>query len=121
MEFEWKNFPGFTTLGILIEIQKMMAKLKCEPEQFQGRIIFMSISMTLQLYNEFFECWNVATYAKRVPLGCWSFLGPGCETKWYGPHVRKPNGEWNRVAEIITVNFAETGHPIRQATSPLGR
>ena len=25
MEFEWKNFPGFTTLGILAEIQKMMA------------------------------------------------------------------------------------------------
>ena len=43
MEFEWTNFPGFTTLGILSEIQKMMAELKCEPEQFQGRIIFMSM------------------------------------------------------------------------------
>ena len=38
-----KNFPGFTTLGILNEIQKMMADFKCEPEQFQGRIIFMSM------------------------------------------------------------------------------
>ena len=43
MEFEWKNYPGFTTLGILAEIQKMMAESKCEPEQFQGRIIFMSM------------------------------------------------------------------------------
>ena len=46
-------FTGFTTLEILDEIQKMMAELKCEPEQFQGRIIFMS------MYNneifEFFE------------------------------------------------------------------
>ena len=41
-EFEWKNFPGFTTLQILDEIQKMMTELKCEPEHFQGRIIFMS-------------------------------------------------------------------------------
>ena len=43
IEFEWKKFPGFTTLGILTEISKMMAELKCEPEQFQGRIIFMSM------------------------------------------------------------------------------
>ena len=32
MEFEWKMFPGFTTLGILDEIQKMMTELQCEPE-----------------------------------------------------------------------------------------
>ena len=43
MEFEWNIFPGFTTLGILDEIQKMMTKSKCEPEQYKGRIIFMSI------------------------------------------------------------------------------
>ena len=47
MEFEWTKFPGFTTLAILTEIQKMMAELKCEPEQFQGRIIFSPCSMTL--------------------------------------------------------------------------
>ena len=35
---EWKNFQGFTTLGILDEIQKMMTESKCEPEQFKGRI-----------------------------------------------------------------------------------
>ena len=40
---EWKKFPGFITLGILNEIQKMIAELKFEPEQFQGRIIFMSM------------------------------------------------------------------------------
>ena len=43
MEVEWKNFTGFTTLGFLSEIQKMMAEVKCDPEQFQGRIIFMSM------------------------------------------------------------------------------
>ena len=31
MEFEWNNFSGFTTLGILDEIQNMMAELRCEP------------------------------------------------------------------------------------------
>ena len=43
MEFEWKIFPGFTPLDILAEIQKMMTEMKCEPEHFQGRIIFMSM------------------------------------------------------------------------------
>ena len=42
-EFEWKKFPGFTTLGILDEIQKMMTESKCEPEQLKGIIIFMSM------------------------------------------------------------------------------
>ena len=42
MEFEWTNFPGYTTLGILDEIQETMTtELKCEPEHFKGRIIFM--------------------------------------------------------------------------------
>ena len=34
---------GFTTLQILAEIQKRMTEMECEPEQFQGRIIFMSM------------------------------------------------------------------------------
>ena len=43
MEFEWKIFPGFTTLGILEEIQKLMKCIQCEPEQFKDTIIFMSM------------------------------------------------------------------------------
>ena len=43
MEFQWNIFPGFTTLQILFEIQNMMTEVKCEPHQFQGRIIFMSM------------------------------------------------------------------------------
>ena len=43
MELEWKIFPKFTTLQILNEIQNMMTETQCEPEQFPGRIIFMSM------------------------------------------------------------------------------
>ena len=35
-----EKVSGFTTLGILDETQKMMTELKCEPEHFQGRIIY---------------------------------------------------------------------------------
>ena len=38
-----ENFPGFTTLQILAEIQKMMTEMRCEREQLQRRIIFMSM------------------------------------------------------------------------------
>ena len=44
-EFEWKIFPGFTTLGILEEIQKFMTSLLCEPEHFNDMTIFMSMFM----------------------------------------------------------------------------
>ena len=40
MEFEWKIFLGFTTVGILDEIQQLLGKLQCEPENITGRIIF---------------------------------------------------------------------------------
>ena len=41
MEFEWNIFPGFTALQLVHGVQKIMSKMG-EPEQFQGRIIFMS-------------------------------------------------------------------------------
>ena len=42
-EFEWKIFPGITTLGLVGEIQSLMTDLQCEPEHFTDRIIFMSM------------------------------------------------------------------------------
>ena len=92
MEFEWKILPGITTLGLLEEIQKLMERFQCEPEQFNDRVIFMS------MYNDI--AWGengntekcvqnsikVAKYARRFPCGRWSFLGPGSEKKWYGTY-----------------------------------
>ena len=62
---------------------------------------------------------KIVSHAKRFPNRCWSYLG--CEKKWHGTHVSKPNGEWNRVAEIMMLNFAESGHPVFRATSASGR
>ena len=42
MEFEWNIFQGFTTLQLVQEVQEFLSKMG-EPEQFQGRIIFMSM------------------------------------------------------------------------------
>ena len=113
MEFEWKKFPGFTTVQILAEIQNMMTEIKCEPEQFQGRIVFMS------MYND--TVWrekgnkelciansiNVADYARRFAPGQWSFLGPGSETKWYESHTYKPNACVSRIQCLRKRRFEE--------------
>ena len=52
---------------------------------------------------------------------CWSFLVPRCEKKWYGTHVNKPDGQRDKTAEGMMLNFAESGHPILRATSALER
>ena len=42
MEIEWNIFSGFTTLKHVQEVQKFMNKMS-DPDQFQGRSIFMSL------------------------------------------------------------------------------
>ena len=42
MEFEWNIFPGFTTLQLCNKVQEFLSKMS-EPEDFTGRIIFMSM------------------------------------------------------------------------------
>ena len=63
----------------------------------------------------------VSLFAKRFPAGRWSFLGSGSETKWYSTDNERPQGEWDRVAELMIIKFGESGHPVFRATSPLSR
>ena len=62
----------------------------------------------------------VKTFAGRFGIGQWSFIGPGSEKKWY-PSENSPQGEWDHVAEDMLLKFAESGHPIFRATTPLSR
>ena len=43
MELEWNIFPGFTTLPLCNKVQEFLSKMSTEPEDFTGRIIFMSM------------------------------------------------------------------------------
>ena len=126
MEFEWKIFPGFTTVAILNEIQQMMGELQCEPENFMGRIIFMSMfdDIVWDAEANYELCVNNSKtinkeYARRFPRGHWSFLGPRSEKKWYGTYDHKPDGSWDRTAKIMQLTFAETEHPVFRGTSAL--
>ena len=117
MEFEWNIFPGFTTLQLISKVQEFMTKMG-DPSQFKGRNIFMS------MFNDIIwgskdnerECKANATlvsfFAQRFPAGRWSFLGLGSEKKWYSTYIDRPQGEWDRVAELMMIKFGESGHPV---------
>ena len=51
----------------------------------------------------------------------WSFLGPGSEGKWSSINEDSPQGEWDKIAELMMLKFGESGHPIFRTTSPLSR
>ena len=126
MEFEWNIFQGFTTLQLISKVQEFMTKMG-DPSQFKGRIIFTS------MFNDTIwgsednerECSANATlvsiFARRFPPGRWSFLGLGSEKKWYSTYIDKPQGEWDRAAELMMIKFRESGHTVFRATSPWSR
>ena len=127
MELGWKNFAGFTTLQLCNKVQEFLSKMSEEPEEFTRRIIFMSmfndISWRSQDNEQEFELNAnlVSIYARIFSPGRWSFLGRRSEKKWYSTHDSKPQGEWDRVAELMMIKFSESGHPVFRATSPLSR
>ena len=113
-------------MQLVQEVQKFMNKMS-DLNQFQGRIIFTSTFNDIKwgTKDNEQECIANATLvsvcAKRFPARRWSFLGPGSETKWYSTYNERPQGEWDRVAELMMIKFRESGHPVFRATSPLSR
>ena len=127
MEFEWNIFPGFNTLQLSQEVKDLLLRLNETPENFTGRIIFMSMfnDISWGSRDNKVECESnanlVSLYARRFGAGQWSFLGPGSEKKWYSISEDSPQGEWDKMAEKMMLTFAESGHPVFRATSPLSR
>ena len=127
MEFEWNIFPGFTTLQLSHKVRELLLRLSVTPEKFTGRIIFMSMfnDISWRSKDNKKECESntqlVSLYAKRFGAGQWSFLGPASEKKWYFMSEDSPQGEWDKIAEKMILTFAESGHPVFRATSPLSK
>ena len=125
-EFEWNIFPGFTTLQLCDKISDLLSSMGQTPATFTGRILFMSMfnDISYDRNDNKDECLKnaefVKTFAKIFGIGQWSCIGPGSEKKWY-PSENSPQGEWDHVAEDMLLRFAESGHPIFRATTPLSR
>ena len=63
----------------------------------------------------------VKVLAKKFGVGQWSFIGPGSEKKWSSAEENSPQGAWDNIADEMLLEFAESGHPIFRATTPLSR
>ena len=63
----------------------------------------------------------VSLYARRLGKGQRSFMGPGSQKKWYSITENSPQGIWDKIAERMLLEFAESGCPIFRATTPLSR
>ena len=126
IELEW-TFQGLTKLEILHKIQDNLDVRKIIPEQFEDRIIFMSIfnDVDRTKRGNSDECFSnseqVKNCAKRLPRGHWSFLGPGKKEKWHGTHTHKSEGKWNSIAAEMVEHFKESGHPFFRGISALNR
>ena len=99
IEFEWNIFKGYTTLQLSHKFQELLLRLGETPENFTGRIIFMSMfnDISWGSKDNKKECEAnaqlVSLYAKKFGAGQWSFFGPGSEKKWYSISADSPQGE----------------------------
>ena len=122
-----EHFPGFTTLQLSQEVKHLLLRLNETPEKFTGRIIFMSMfnDVSWGSRDTEKECESnarlISLFARRFGTGQWSFLGSGSEKKWYSISADSPQGDWDRMAEKMMLEFGESGHPVFRATSPLSR
>ena len=88
-EFEWNIFPGFNKLQLSDKVKSLLCRLGETPENFTGRILFMSMfnDISCGTKDNEEECLAnvrlVSLYARRFGKGQWSFVGPGSEQKWY--------------------------------------
>ena len=109
---------GFNTLQFSEEVKSLLYRLGETPEIFTGRILFMSmfndISCGTKDNDE--ECLAnarlVSLSARRFGKGQWSFIGLGSEKKWYSIKEDSPQGIWDKIAERMLLEFAESGCPI---------
>ena len=111
MEFEWNVFPGFNTLQLSQEVKSLLLRLNETPQNFTGRIIFMSMfnDISCGSRDNERECESnarlVSPKIKRFGKGQWSFLGPGSEKSWYSISADSPQGEWDRIAESMIIRI----------------
>ena len=127
MEFEWNIFTRFTTLQFCSKVQELLSRLSVESEKIIGRIICMSMFNDISWGSRDNEkqCGPnvrfVSLFARKLGAGQWSLLGPGSEKKWYSISADSPQGEWDKIVDLMMFKFGESGHPVFRATSPLSR
>ena len=109
-------------LQLCDKVKSLLGSLGETPENFTGRILFMSMfnDISCGTRDNEQECLAnarlVSLYARKFGKGRWSFIGPGSD-KWYSMKEDSPQGIGDKLAEKMLNEFAESGCPIFRATS----
>ena len=109
------------------KVNDLLRDLGEAPETFTGRIQFVSMFNDISCHRKGNkeECLAnarvVKILAKKFGIGQWSFIGPGSEKKWYSGEENSLQGAWDHIADEMLFEFAESGHRIFRATTPLSR
>ena len=121
------SFPGFTTFAALqqspsvtVKIERTTRKihwtdyLHVDVQRHLMGILRQWKRMRIKCSARSSLCtkiWN------RTMVISWSRF----RKMWYSISEDSPQGEWDKIAERMLLEFAESGHPIFRATSPLSR
>ena len=123
MEFEWNIFPGFNALQLSDEVKSLLLRLNETLENFTGTILFMSMFNDIPVGQKTMkmDVWQMLDsylgMQEDLEKGQWSFIGPGSEKKWCSIKEGSPQGIWDKIAERMLLEFAESGCPIFCATT----
>ena len=87
IEFEWHNFPGFSSLSVLEEIRRELAGKKSSPKSSRTESSSCQCARTLLGQKE-----RMMKIVVQMPEKSGITRGPRSEEKWYGD-FRAQNGE----------------------------
>ena len=121
MEFEWNIFPGFTRLQLSNKVQEYTVKIERNTREiYWTGHLHVDVQRLLMVISGQQERMRVKC-STRFSMQRDSEQVPGSEKKRYSVGVDSPQGERDRIAEQMMLTFAESGHPVVRATSPLCR
>ena len=103
-------------MKLLREIQIRMTTRGIKPEEFKDQIIFKSMYIDID-WSEGEEISTKTDF--RRDIGLFSVLV--MKKEWYGTHIYKLEGKWNHSADVMMLNFVESGHPVFRPTSASDR
>ena len=105
----------------VVKLGKFNALRVATEDYLRSRRIFKTTSAGNTHDEDSMEVDAVSRKGKGKEKSGKGFLGPGSEKKCYSTHGSRPQGEWDRVAELMMIKFGESGHPVFRSTSPLSR
>ena len=122
-----ENLPRSQSIGHSPQNSSRPTRKEHHTWKYSGRIIFMSMFNDTELERKDNEDSCALTsrknkkYASKFNDGHWAFLGPGEESKWYQGYAAEFGGKWDLRASQMVETVENSGHPVFQGVSPLGR